>query len=70
MVDTVGLVPSAYSGYQWFVWGLIGLGLRVRQDERRVVLPVKSVDSVPSGQSPYRPTPGLAATRRFPLVSE
>lgn len=28
MVDTVGLVPSIYPGYQWFVWGVIGLSLR------------------------------------------
>ncbi len=34
MVDTVGLVPSAYSAYQWFVWGVIGFCLRYRQDER------------------------------------
>jgi hypothetical protein len=29
-VDALGLVPSAYSGYQWFVWGLIGVCLRLR----------------------------------------
>lgn len=34
MVDTMGLVPSAYSGYQWFVWGMIGYALRHRQDEK------------------------------------
>jgi hypothetical protein len=34
MVDTVGLTPSAYSGYQWFVWGVIGFCLRYRQDEQ------------------------------------
>lgn len=33
-VDAIGLVPSAYSGYQWFVWGLIGLCLRKRRDEQ------------------------------------
>jgi O-antigen ligase len=36
-VDAIGLVPSAYSGYQWFVWGLIGLCLRKRQDEAAIV---------------------------------
>ncbi len=34
IVDTIGLVPSAYSGYQWFVWGIIGFCLRHRQDEK------------------------------------
>jgi hypothetical protein len=34
MVDTVGLTPSAYSAYQWFVWGVIGFCLRYRQDEQ------------------------------------
>jgi O-antigen ligase len=29
-IDAIGLVPSAYSGYQWFVWGLIGVCLRLR----------------------------------------
>ena len=33
IVDTIGLVPSAYSGYQWFVWGIVGFCLRYRQDE-------------------------------------
>jgi len=35
LVDTMGLVPSAYSGYQWFVWGVVGLCLRRREDELR-----------------------------------
>jgi hypothetical protein len=34
IVDTIGLIPSAYSGYQWFVWGIVGCCLRHRQDER------------------------------------
>jgi hypothetical protein len=34
IVDTIGLIPSAYSGYQWFVWGIVGFCLRHRQDER------------------------------------
>lgn len=32
-VDAIGLVPSAYSGYQWFVWGVIGLCIRQRYDD-------------------------------------
>jgi O-antigen ligase len=34
IVDTIGLVPSVYSGYQWFVWGIVGFCLRHRQDEK------------------------------------
>lgn len=37
MVDTIGLIPSAFSGYQWFAWGIIGFCLRYRQDQARVV---------------------------------
>jgi len=37
IVDTIGLVPSAYSGYQWFVWGIVGLAFRKRDDARRAV---------------------------------
>jgi hypothetical protein len=46
LVDTVGLVPSAYSGYQWFAWGIVGLafkrhelalGKRVRRTRPAVV---------------------------------
>jgi O-antigen ligase len=29
IVDAIGLVPSAYSGYQWFVWGCLALFLRL-----------------------------------------
>ncbi len=35
LIDTIGLVPSAYSGYQWFAWGVIGLCLRRRENEMR-----------------------------------
>jgi hypothetical protein len=32
-IDAIGLVPSSYPGYQWFVWAVIGISLRVRADE-------------------------------------
>jgi hypothetical protein len=35
LIDTIGLVPSAYSGYQWFAWGVVGLAMRRRQDALR-----------------------------------
>lgn len=28
LIDTIGLVPGLYPGYQWYVWGMIGLALR------------------------------------------
>lgn len=28
MIDTIGVVPSVYPGYQWYAWGLIGLALK------------------------------------------
>jgi O-antigen ligase len=34
-IDAVGLVPSSYPGYQWFVWAVIGMSMRSRLDERR-----------------------------------
>ena len=36
-IDAIGLVPSTYPGYQWFVWSVIGISLRVRADERRAL---------------------------------
>lgn len=28
LIDAIGLVPSLYTGYQWLVWGVIGLAFR------------------------------------------
>jgi len=69
IVDTVGLVPSAYSGYQWFVWGVIGLSLRVRQQERFGSLPANATEPSAAVSLPAIALPELAASRRFPLVS-
>lgn len=37
VVDSIGLVPSAYPGYQWFIWGVIGLSLRLAQEEKNII---------------------------------
>ncbi len=66
MVDTIGLVPSAYSGYQWFVWGMIGLSLRVRQEEQQEFTAVEQFD--PSSAM-VEPALSAVSSRRFPLVS-
>jgi O-antigen ligase len=34
-IDAIGLVPSSYPGYQWFVWAVIGMSMRSRLDARR-----------------------------------
>jgi O-antigen ligase len=69
MVDTVGLVPSAYSGYQWFVWGLIGLSLRIRQNERRDNRVSESEHAGSALTEPSHTAPHSSPSRRFPLVS-
>lgn len=51
IIDTIGLVPSLYSGYQWFVWGVVGLCLRHDRDsvlhQRRANLASISSSLVP-----------------------
>ena len=66
MVDTIGLVPSAYSGYQWFVWGMIGLSLRVRQEEQQE-FPL--VEQFKPSSAIVEPALSAVSSRRFPLVS-
>jgi hypothetical protein len=48
MIDTVGVVPSLYPGYQWYVWGLIGLAIKELEFE-------KESDETPSRQTPNHP---------------
>jgi O-antigen ligase len=33
MVETIGLVPSAYPSFQWFAWGFVGLSLRISKNK-------------------------------------
>jgi hypothetical protein len=73
MVDTVGLVPSAYSGYQWFVWGIIGLSFRMRAEEQeslRVASEI-SVSDVTNewGNGDILDTAPAVTGRQYPLVS-
>jgi hypothetical protein len=28
IIDSMGLTPSVYPAYQWYVWGFIGLALK------------------------------------------
>ena len=36
-VDAIGLVPSIYPGYQWFIWGTIGLCLRQHYKQKKIL---------------------------------
>jgi O-antigen ligase len=72
MIDTIGLVPSAYSSYQWFVWGVIGLSVRSAQvgaelDPVQTDLEPAPASKRSAGFAVLQPVP--AAGRRFPLLS-
>ncbi|HTN43812.1 MAG TPA: hypothetical protein VMN77_08460 [Nitrospiria bacterium] len=71
LVDAIGLVPSSYPGYQWFVWGFIGLSLRVREEVGRAAeRPDLSQEATLSRELPggLALPPALTAERRFPSL--
>ncbi len=73
MVDAVGLVPSAYPGYQWFVWGMVGLSFaRHAQGHPASTDAEAQADpdgtAAPSRYEPLVPA-GARSGRRFPLLS-
>jgi O-antigen ligase len=35
-IECIGLVPSGYSSFQWFVWGFIGLSLKIAKSKNAV----------------------------------
>ena len=69
LVDTIGLVPSAYPGYQWFVWGMIGLSFRFRQEEalaaRQKESARKAAESEGEVGGGFAVPSALSARRRF-----
>lgn len=68
IIDTIGLVPSLYTSYQWFVWGFIGLALRgVDWDERKRSAPQPAPQAPPENIGPVhkRGTGWQRRARRF-----
>ncbi len=47
LVDSIGLVPSAYPSFQWFVLGFIGLALKGVEFEARDRRPTKRASRLP-----------------------
>jgi hypothetical protein len=74
LVDTIGLVPSSYSGYQWFIWGIIGLSVRQRNVEEATVLPAYEItvdcDPLVAQDSTEADLRGNLPMRKFPLLSD
>lgn len=74
LVDTLGLSPSLYPAYQWYVWGFIGLSLR-GLDWEPVAIPVGPGPSTAIGVAgkdleapPGRRMYGRRAPARRPLT--
>ncbi len=74
LVDTLGLSPSLYPAYQWYVWGFIGLSLR-GLDWEPVARPVGPGPSTAIGVArkdleapPGRRVSGRRAPARRPLT--
>ncbi|MBA5866257.1 MAG: hypothetical protein GDA67_06110 [Nitrospira sp. CR1.3] len=74
IVDTIGLNPSAYPQYQWFLWGMIGLSFRLRENEAyEARLDVRQTgEHIPPTRYQVAPTvsASLRPQTKFPLVSD
>lgn len=69
LIDSIGLVPSAYPSEQWLVWGLIGMSLRMRADaasQEPIREAVLGQDDSPEKSSLI----GTKVQRRYPLLSD